>query len=466
MYFQTARRNTVVTVLLVASLFAGSRLNAQFVRATTPGSRFAPEGRNGKAEDVPGGRRFTAGAFQTLMLSGTLQMTSTGQSTFKMQRLVIHFRTSAQGPRLLSVEMPSGSSTVFRIETDLKGDYSARQTSQPKEVANMWDFGAVPVTVSAQSVIRLKVSYPGGFDSPVDPGDFVLMSVEADFPRDFAKKELDLNSGTRGLSVSPPKPPAAKAPVSLPDSNGIIYAVTSNNDLMWYRHDGRYNGSFTWASEGRKVGQGWDMKQIFAGGGGVIYAVTSGGDLLWYRHDGRGDGSFKWAADAGKKVGNGWNFKQVFSGGDGVIYGITPDGDLMWYRHDGYVDGSFRWAAQGDKKVGTGWNFEHMFAGDNGVIYAITAGGDLLWYRHDGRGDGSAVWAYPEGKKVGSGWMFKDVFSGGDGVIYALTASNDLMWYRHDGRSDGSFNWAFPVGKKVGNGWAVKDVFSGANLAQ
>ena len=47
---------------------------------------------------------------------------------------------------------------------------------------------------------------------------------------------------------------------------------------------------------------------------GVIYVITDNGDLLWYRHDGRGDGTFRWASDEGKKVGNGWNVKQVFAG--------------------------------------------------------------------------------------------------------------------------------------------------------
>ena len=54
-------------------------------------------------------------------------------------------------------------------------------------------------------------------------------------------------------------------------------------------------------------------------GSGVIYAVAPNDDLNWYRHDGRGDGSFRWTDDAARKVGNGWNVKHVFSGGDGVI---------------------------------------------------------------------------------------------------------------------------------------------------
>jgi hypothetical protein len=46
---------------------------------------------------------------------------------------------------------------------------------------------------------------------------------------------------------------------------------------------------------------------------GVIYALMDNGDLLWYRHEGRNDGSFAWASNEGKKVGHGWSPKQVFS---------------------------------------------------------------------------------------------------------------------------------------------------------
>ena len=104
--------------------------------------------------------------------------------------------------------------------------------------------------------------------------------------------------------------------------------------------------------------------------GGTIPA--SGGNLCWYRHVGRWDGSFRW--EGPKKVGTGWGeLTQVFSGGDGIIYGVTPmvkaslpigigegmgghpasGGDLMWFRHVGREDGSFKW--EGPKKVGIGW---------------------------------------------------------------------------------------------------------------
>ena len=139
-------------------------------------------------------------------------------------------------------------------------------------------------------------------------------------------------------------------------AQGIIYAVTNNNDLMWYRHDGRNDGTFRWAfNEGKKVGNGWSVKHIFSGGDGIIYAITDNNDLMWYRHDGRNDGTFRWAFNEGKKVGNGWDVKHIFSGGDGIIYAIMNNNDLMWYRHDGRNDGTFRWAFNEGKKVGNGW---------------------------------------------------------------------------------------------------------------
>ena len=98
-------------------------------------------------------------------------------------------------------------------------------------------------------------------------------------------------------------------------SNGVIYGVTDTNDLTWYRHDGREDGTFRWTfNEGRKVGVGWSFKQLFSGGDGVIYGVTDTNDLMWYRHDGREDGTFRWTFNEGRKVGVGWNFKQLFSG--------------------------------------------------------------------------------------------------------------------------------------------------------
>jgi tachylectin len=37
-----------------------------------------------------------------------------------------------------------------------------------------------------------------------------------------------------------------------------------------------------------------NFKDVFSAGEGVIYAVTDDGHLLWYKHDGYKDGSISW----------------------------------------------------------------------------------------------------------------------------------------------------------------------------
>jgi hypothetical protein len=48
------------------------------------------------------------------------------------------------------------------------------------------------------------------------------------------------------------------------------------------------------------------------------------GDLDWYQHLGRSDGTANWSnGGTAKKVGSGWNFRQVFAANDAVIYAIV-----------------------------------------------------------------------------------------------------------------------------------------------
>lgn len=431
------RRSFALAVFLMAFSIGLPLIAQTRVRVVTPGTAFNTEGSvaPGVVQDVPGGRRFRGRAGALLKLRAVMRIPAASAADPKMQRLVVHFRTNPGGPRLRLVEVRNGASEVFNLRTDLAGDYLARETTSPDIVANMWDFKSQPRGVGAQTIIRLEVQFPVGFDSRIDPGEFVLTGVGVDFPAKASP--LDPN-----IVVQPP--------VFSLGSGAVIYAVPSNNDLMWYRHDGKGDGSFKWSGP-KKVGNGWSFKQMFSGGGGVIYGISDAAELMWYRHDGHNDGSFRWTGP--KQVGTGWSFKQIFSGGGGVIYGIADSGDLTWYRHDGRGDGSFRWS--GPKQVGNGWNFRLVFSGGGGVIYAINDAGDLMWYRHDGLADGSMRWSGP--KKVGSGWSFKQVFYGGGGVIYGINDAGELMWYRHDGRGDGSFRWSGP--KKVGSGWAFRQIF-------
>jgi hypothetical protein len=102
---------------------------------------------------------------------------------------------------------------------------------------------------------------------------------------------------------------------------------------------------------------------VVADSDGIIYAIRPDGELLWYRHEGRDDGSAEWTEDVGRAVGTGWgDFQQVFPGGDGVIYAIRNDGGLLWYRHEGRDDGSAEWTEGTGRSIGTGWgDFQQVF---------------------------------------------------------------------------------------------------------
>jgi hypothetical protein len=466
MIFTKFCRLAAQAVLFAAILANGSFLLAQApFRVTTAGREFKLEGLKGRADDVPGGRRFRAGAFEEITVRGPIHLSPSSAADTKLVRLIIRFRTSDRGPALTSAELRDGSQVLYRgADASLSGDYSKRETTTPPRSANVLNLGGL--RVGSDTFIRLTLGFGGGFDSAVNNGEFVLIGVEADFSLKPITGRRTIPSG--GLSSATRTSPAGTVPVGSTNPvphgvpSGVIYAVMQNNDLNWYRHDGMADGSANWGTPSKKVGSGWNVKQIFEGGDGVIYAVMPNNDLMWYRHDGIADGSFKWTG--GRKVGSGWAFKQVFSGDAGVIYALDDQGQLLWYRHEGRADGSFKWTFPTGHVVATGWNFKRVFAGGGGVIYAINDDGDLFWFRHDGRNDGSAQWAAPSGQKVGSGWVFDQIFSAGGGVIYTINEQNDLMWYRHDGIGDGSARWADAAGKKVGSGWTVKQLFAGATL--
>ena len=240
-------RRSFATIVILMAFSIGLPLMAQFrVRVVTPGTTFNTEGAvaPGVVQDVPGGRRFRGRAGSLLKMRAVMRIPAGNRA--EMQRLVVHFRTNPGGPRLRKIEVLNGSNAVFRLATDLAGDYVARETLTPDIVANMWDFKSQPRGVSSQTIIRLEVQFPVGFDSAIDPGEFVLTGVGVDFPRSL---------GSETIEEHPPI-------VSLPVAGGVIYAVPSNSVLMWYRHDGHADGSLRWSGP-KKVGSGWDFSKIF-----------------------------------------------------------------------------------------------------------------------------------------------------------------------------------------------------------
>ena len=99
---------------------------------------------------------------------------------------------------------------------------------------------------------------------------------------------------------------------------GVIYGITPEGAFQWYRHDGWTDGTNRWTAGagGNNVSGGWNIySTVFSGGQGVIYGITPDGALQWYRHDGWTDGTNRWTAGAGgNNVSGGWNiYNTVFS---------------------------------------------------------------------------------------------------------------------------------------------------------
>jgi hypothetical protein len=143
--------------------------------------------------------------------------------------------------------------------------------------------------------------------------------------------------------------------VAAPD--GVIYAIDAAGTVRHLRHQAFDEGAGVWHNDGaaQVVDSGWtNFAHVTAGSEGTLYTVDGAGDVRWHKHDGRLDGSASWAAGSGAVVASGWPaYARVFAGPDGVLYTIAANGDLYWRRHDGYRTGTTAWS--GPNLVGTGW---------------------------------------------------------------------------------------------------------------
>jgi hypothetical protein len=128
---------------------------------------------------------------------------------------------------------------------------------------------------------------------------------------------------------------------------------------MWRFNPSGNDGSGSWRlGRSRKVGIGWgSFRTIFASTDQIVYAVTRDGSLLWYKHTGQPDGRFSWDPksrtnvgpfdDEGHPVINWADFKYVMARGDGVIVAYeekdTGEKSLKYFIHTGYRDASSQW---------------------------------------------------------------------------------------------------------------------------
>jgi hypothetical protein len=203
----------------------------------------------------------------------------------------------------------------------------------------------------------------------------------------------------------------------LSGGNGVFYTV-KDGVLRWYRDTDPGGGSFSWAGTnfGNVVGDGWNtLTHVVPNGDGTIYAVRPNGDLIWFRHLGVNDGTYSYAAGSGSKIGDGFNqCTRLVGGGAGVLYCVRANGDLQYWHHTSPLTGQATWA--GGTIVGNGWGGNRaMWSGGNGVIYTVDNAGNLRWYRHTGFTNGAYSWADANfGAVIGDGWnRFDPLLTGG-----------------------------------------------------
>jgi uncharacterized protein (TIGR02145 family) len=232
---------------------------------------------------------------------------------------------------------------------------------------------------------------------------------------------------------------------------GILYAITDNYDLLYYKHQDKPTGERQFPIAGLRIGTGWEFKHVFSGGDGVIYAINHKNELIYYKHV-ENPTTSKNFIEPGIRIGTGWDFKKVFAGGGGIIYAINHNDDLIYYKHIVNPTKDINFENPG-YKIGAGWNFRDVFSGGNNIIFGINDKDELLFYQHENNPNQEKqfVWA---GETFEFGWKFTNSMTGGYGIIYGLTESKDLFYYDNmtiKAVMSRSFDYEKPSSKKEEN---------------
>jgi hypothetical protein len=76
---------------------------------------------------------------------------------------------------------PARPQTTVPLKAYWNGDYTTREVTIAGS-ANTWVWRD-PMSIPPQSEISLEIQFPGGFDSQLNPGEFLLTGVTVDLSR-------------------------------------------------------------------------------------------------------------------------------------------------------------------------------------------------------------------------------------------------------------------------------------------
>jgi hypothetical protein len=186
-------------MLLFAQSFIRLPVIAQTpFRVSIPSSAFSIKWQDGKGtvEVINGGRKFRGNGGAIPILQANLQMHPSSSADHKMQRLIIHFHSDQYGSKLLSVKLLNGTKIEFNIDNDVQGDFTKSETKY-----NSWVWRD-PISVSPQSVLRLEVRFPSGFEGPGSLTDFILTTAEVDYPLKPLSESTTVTNATSSIQLS------------------------------------------------------------------------------------------------------------------------------------------------------------------------------------------------------------------------------------------------------------------------
>jgi hypothetical protein len=150
------------------------------LRQTTPGRDFIVETRRAiKSAEVQGQSQIFRGeAGELLSVRASIAPPNPSVARPDLSRLILHFRTSRNGPSIRSVELLAGTQPVFRPNVlRLAGDFSTAERQD-----NAWAISP-PETMLGALILRIKAQFPIGFDTAIDPGELVIVGAVTEFPR-------------------------------------------------------------------------------------------------------------------------------------------------------------------------------------------------------------------------------------------------------------------------------------------
>lgn len=138
----------------------------------TPGAQFRAL-RKTRINVVPDGLSVRGEAYSQVTLSALPRLPDAAMAERRASRLTVHFKTSRNGPALRQIILPNGGTINLNLSGDFRGDAKR----------NTVDFGGAPINIYNDRDIQLVVSFPGGIDSQIDPGEFLLKGITVGYLR-------------------------------------------------------------------------------------------------------------------------------------------------------------------------------------------------------------------------------------------------------------------------------------------